>query len=180
MDITMRKYLTLVSLLVFSAFVFVRMTEWKLADGYQIRFDGKYAHGTFNRMKGHIRFDPTQPGAARFEVAVDVASIDTGIELKNKHAKSEKWFDAEKYPLIKFTSQSVARTDTGFVVHGDLELRGITKPIAIPFTFKTSGSESLFYGRFKVNRGDFGIGKVNGKDSDSTSVEVSVPVLALE
>lgn len=176
----MRKYLTVISLLVISGYAFAAVVGWRIAEGYQIRFDGKYAHGSFTRMEGSIRFDPEHPGDSRFEVSVDVASIDTGIELKNKHARSDKWFDAEKYPRILFASKSVSRTDTGFVVQGELELKGIKKEIAIPFAFKNTEGAYRFDGKFKVNRGDFGIGKVNGKESDSTAVEVSVPVLRMD
>ncbi|SDF32125.1 Polyisoprenoid-binding protein YceI [Dyadobacter soli] len=163
-----------------SGYVFAVITGWRIAEGYQIRFDGKYAHGSFQKMEGNIRFDPAQPEESRFEVWVDVASIDTGIELKNKHARSDKWFDAEKYPRISFVSTSVSRTDTGFVVRGDLELKGIKKEVAIPFAFASEGGQYAFYGKFKVKRGDFGIGKLSGKESDSTAVEVSVPVFAIE
>jgi len=176
----MRKHLTVVSLLIVSASAFSFVASWKIADGYQIRFDGKYAHGSFQKMDGNIRFDPAHPEESRFEVSVDVASIDTGIELKNKHARSDKWFDAEKYPRILFISRSVSRTDTGFVVRGELDLKGIKKEIAIPFGFRSSDGAHSFYGKFKVNRGDFGIGKVNGKASDSTAVEVYVPVFSLD
>jgi polyisoprenoid-binding protein YceI len=177
---TKKKYLTVVSLLIMSAYAFSTVTGWRIAEGYQIRFDGKYAHGSFGKMEGNIHFDPGQPEESSFEISVDVASIDTGIELKNKHAQSDKWLDAGKYPRIHFVSTSVSRTDTGFVVRGELELKGTKKVIAIPFAFRTTGDEHLFYGKFKVNRGDFGIGKVNGRESDSTAVEVSVPVIALE
>jgi polyisoprenoid-binding protein YceI len=176
----MKKYLTAISLLILSAYAFVAVTSWRIAEGYQIRFDGKYAHGSFQKMEGNIRFDPGHPEESRFDVAVDVASIDTGIDLKNKHARSDRWFDSEKYPRIHFLSTSVSRTDTGFIVRGELELKGVKKEIAIPFAFRSEAGRHLFYGKFKVNRGDFGIGKVNGKESDSTAVEVSVPVLALE
>lgn len=176
----MRKYLTAVSLLIVSGYAFAMVAGWRIAEGYQIRFDGKYAHGSFQKIEGNIRFDPLHPDDSHFEVSVDVTSIDTGIELKNKHARGEKWFDADRYPRIYFVSKAVSRTDTGFVVHGELELRGIRKELSIPFAFTSTGDQHLFYGKFKVNRGDFGIGKVSGKESDSTSVEVSVPVLALE
>lgn len=176
----MRKYLTVISVLIMSAYTYAVISNWRIVDGYQIRFDGKYAHGSFNKMEGNIRFDPANPAESHFEVSVDVASIDTGIELKNKHARSDKWFDADKYPRISFISKSVSRTDTGFVVHGELELKGVKKDIAIPFTFRHANGDPLFYGKFKVNRGDFGIGKTTGKASDSTAIEVSVPVLPLE
>ena len=77
-------------------------------------------------------------------------------------------------------SKAVSRTDTGFVVRGDLDLKGITREIAIPFAFRSEAGRHVFYGKFKVNRGDFGIGKTSGKDSDSTAVEVTVPVLSMD
>lgn len=173
----MRKYLTAITALALASFTGLIFQNWKISTGYTIKFDGKYAHGSFSKLAGAIAFDPEHPDQARFDVTVDVASIDTGIELKNKHARSDKWFDAEKYPVIRFTSSQVTRTDTGFVVKGDLELRGVKKEVQIPFSFRRTTEQSIFYGRFKVNRGDFGIGKVNGKESDSTAVEVMVPVL---
>jgi polyisoprenoid-binding protein YceI len=162
--------------LVLSSFTFIVFQNWNIAPGYSIKFDGKYAHGSFEKLNGTISFDPLNSGNSKFDVTVDVASINTGIELKNKHAKSDKWFDAEKYPVIHFVSSSVAQSDTGFVVRGELELHGIKKDIAIPFAFRSDDGHSAFYGKFKVNRGDFAIGKTNGKDSDSTAVEVYLPV----
>jgi polyisoprenoid-binding protein YceI len=159
-----------------SSFTILFWNEWKISPGYLIRFDGKYAHGTFEKMDGTISFDPLNPGNAKFDVTVDVTSISTGVELKNKHAKSDKWFDAEKYPVIHFVSTTVMKSDTGFVVNGEMEMHGIKKEIAIPFAFKSEDRKSAFYGKFKVNRGDFLIGKTNGKESDSTAVEVYVPV----
>jgi polyisoprenoid-binding protein YceI len=173
----MRKYLTVITALIAASFTGAMLQDWKIGSGYTIRFDGKYAHGTFSNLTGSLAFDPEHLGEAKFDVTVDVASIDTGIELKNKHARSDKWFDAEKYPAIRFTSSQVSRTDTGFAVRGDLELKGIKKEIWIPFGFRQTPEQSVFYGRFKVNRGDFGIGKANGKESDSTAVEVMVPVM---
>ena len=174
----MKKALLLTTLIfsISSAFTFFLLQEWSITTGYSIKFEGKYAEGTFDKLDGKIQFDPDDLSKSKFDVSVDVNSIDTGKELKNKHAKSEKWFDAEKYPTIHFVSSQITRTDSIYVVTGELELRGIKKPLSIPFTFKNENGKAVFHGKFKVNRGDFGIGKVNGKESDSTSVEVLVPV----
>ncbi|MCE7068528.1 YceI family protein [Dyadobacter sp. CY326] len=165
-------------LLTLSSFTYLILKNWQIADGYKIKFDGKYAHGSFSDLTGLISFNPDSLGAAKFNVSVDVASIETGNDLKNKHAKSEKWFDAEQFPKIKFTSSEVSKQDTGYVVRGTLELHGIKKDIAIPFSFQQESGAAKFYGKFKVNRGDFGIGKSTGKESDSTTVEVFVPVVS--
>ena len=111
-----------------------------------------------------------------FDVTVDVNSIETGKELKNKHAVSEKWFDAEKFPVIHFVSSEVIKIDSAYIVKGALDLHGVKREISIPFTFTAGSEKASFQGSFKVNRGEFGIGKSTGKDSDSTSVEISVPV----
>ncbi|KQS28118.1 YceI family protein [Dyadobacter sp. Leaf189] len=172
----MKRLIVLLVFVVFCSFTILISRDWQIAEGYKIRFDGKYAHGKFNQLAGDISFDPLNPESAKFDVTVDVNSIDTGIELKNKHAKGEKWFDAERFPTIRFTSVKIFKADSGYVVEGDLNMHGIVKRVAIPFIFKETEPE--FYGILKVNRGDFGIGKVNGKESDSTTVEISVPVAA--
>ncbi|SKC06013.1 YceI family protein [Dyadobacter psychrophilus] len=175
---TKYRSIALAAVIILSSFTILYIAEWEIGKGYIVRFDGKYAKGSFSDLSGLITFDPENLQAAKFDVSVKVASIETGNDLKNKHAKSDKWFDAEQFPEIHFTSSEVTRIDSAFVVRGMLELRGIRKEVAIPFTFQQKGAGSLFYGKFKVNRGDFGIGKTNGKDSDSTLVEVSVPVIS--
>ncbi|NIJ53986.1 YceI family protein [Dyadobacter arcticus] len=175
----MTKYLALILFIILSSFAFFVLKDWEIVSGYTIKFDGKYARGSFEKLAGAISFDPENLSTAKFDVTVDVASINTGIDLKNKHAKSDKWFDAEKFPVIHFISSKVEKLDTSYVVHGELELRGIKKQLSIPFSFQKNETQSLFYGTFNVNRGDFGIGKSTGKDSDSTSVEVYVPVQGL-
>jgi polyisoprenoid-binding protein YceI len=159
-----------------TSFTILVFRNWQIDPGYSIRFDGKYAHGTFSKLGGTIHFDPADLPAARFDVTVDVNSIDTGIELKNKHAKSDKWFDTEKFPVIRFVSSEVGKYDSAYVVRGTLDMHGFKQEIAIPFTFSQVEKGAVFSGKFKVNRGDFGIGKTNGKESDSTTVEVTVPV----
>lgn len=163
----------------FSAFTFMVSKQWKIAEGYEIRFKGKYAEGTFDKLNGNIFFDPFEPGSASFDVTVDVTSINTGKDLKNKHAVSDKWFDAEKYPVIRFVSSQVSKADSTFMVSGELTLHGVTKEITIPFTFTEESSKGVFRGTFKVNRGEFGIGRSTGKDSDFTTVDITVPVIGL-
>jgi polyisoprenoid-binding protein YceI len=172
------KILTSLFLIVLSSFTFLFYQNWEIVAGYTIRFDGKYAHGTFSNLGGIIRFDPESPESGQIDVTVDAASIETGNNLKNKHAKGDKWFDTEQFPLIRFTSSAITKRDSSFVVHGMLDLHGVKKEIAIPFSFQQKQNAFYFSGKFKVNRPDFGIGKSSGGESDSTTVEVSVPVTA--
>jgi len=172
----MKMKLLLFAVVMLCSFTIVILQDWEISAGFTIHFDGRYAQGSFEKLAGSIRFDPENPENAKFDVTVDVTSIETGNDLKNKHAQSEKWFDAARFPSIRFTSSDVIKRDSGYVVRGDLEVRGIKKMVEIPFVFKKDSP--AFLGKFKVNRGDFGIGKSTGKSSDSTTIEVMVPVLA--
>ena len=98
--------LAAVVLLLASAFTFKSAQTWKIADGYSVAFSSADPSGVFNDLKGSIAFDENDLGASKFEVTIDVNSINTGNDMQNKHAVSKKWFDAETYPTIKFTSTS--------------------------------------------------------------------------
>ena len=94
--------------------------------------------------------------------------------MKNTHAKSEKWFDAEKYPTIKFTSSSIAKTATGYTATGTLDMHGVQKEcVTIPFTF----TNNVFAGSFQVNRMDYNVNTAEPNHGGATfKVDITVPV----
>src|ERR1700754_4740839 len=102
------------ALLLASAFTVIKSQDWKISDNYAIKFDGGDPSGEFKGLKGNISFDAADLKSSKFDVSIDVATINTGNGMKNTHAKSEKWFDAEKYPTIKFKSSSITKTATGY------------------------------------------------------------------
>lgn len=161
--------------LLLSAFTTIKSVDWKISDDYSIKFKGKDAEGIFKRMTGDISFDENDLNNSKFSTSVDVSSINTGNGMKNKHAKSDKWFDAEKYPSINFISSKFSKSTNGYQVEGTIEMHGIKKQIIIPFTF----SSNVFKGNFSVNRMDFGVGTMEGmskKVSNEIVLEISVPV----
>lgn len=163
------------STLLFSAFTAFNAAQWKIAEDYSIKFSSKDPSGVFNSLKGEIVFDPNDLAAARFDVVVDVNSINTGNGMKNKHAKSEKWFDAAIYPDIKFKSNKVLAIADAYQAVGVLEIHGISKEFTMPFTF----ANSTFKSSFDVNRLDFNVGTTEGmsaKVPPTLKVDVTVPV----
>jgi len=159
-----------------SAFTFVSATSWQITEGYSIAFSSDDASGIFKGFKGNIAFDEQNPAASKFDVTIDVATINTGNGLQNKHAKSDEWFDVAKYPQIHFTSQKIARAGNGYQATGDLEIHGVKKSMTIPFTFKRSGTGGTFAGSFTVNRSDFKVGKPGGDVGEQIKLDISVPV----
>ena len=159
-----------------SAFTFIAAQSWQIAEGYSIGFTNDEASGAFKDFKGTIVFDEQSPAASKFDMTVGVASINTGNGLQNKHAKSDEWFDAAKYPQIRYTSQKVVKAGSGYQVTGDLEMHGVKRPVAIPFTFQKTAKGAVFAGSFTVNRSDFKIGKPGGEVPEAVKIDISVPV----
>jgi len=163
-------------LLTGSAFTFIAAQEWQIAEGYSIGFSSNDAGGIFKDFKGNIVFDEQNPAASRFDVTIEVASINTGNGLQNKHAKSEEWFDAAKFPQIRYVSQKIVKAGSGYQSTGDLEVHGVKKAMTIPFTFQKTAKGGIFTGTFNVNRNDFHIGKPGGEVGEVIKIDVSVPV----
>jgi polyisoprenoid-binding protein YceI len=160
-------------LMVASSFTFIKSQNWKIADGYSVKFDGGDPSGEFTGMKGTIQFDEKDLAASNFDVTIDAASINTGNGMKNTHAKGAGWFDVEKYPTIAFKSSAITKTATGYEAKGTLDMHGVQKEIVMPFTF----ANNTFTSNFEVNRLDFKLddGK-HEKMAPNMKVSITVPV----
>ncbi len=156
-----------------SAFTFVQSQDWKIADNYSVKFDGGDPSGEFSGLKGILKFDEKDLAGSKFDATLDVASINTGNGMKNTHAKSEKWFDAAKYPTIRFTSSSIAKSASGYEAKGILDMHGVQKEIVLPFNF----ADNIFTGNLEVNRLDYNINTAEPAHGSATfKVSISVPV----
>ncbi|MEM1137783.1 MAG: YceI family protein [Bacteroidota bacterium] len=172
-----------ICLFAFTFLIFVSISHaqninWVIQDGYEIKFSGSGADGTFGNLTGIITFDKDNLGDAQFNVTLAANTISTGNKTKDKHARGDNWFDVEKFPKIKFTSTRVSTLGDDYQIVGELELHGVKKQITFPFTFTENGNKGIFEGTFTVNREDFDImgpffGFVVG---DEFEVTVKVPV----
>ena len=162
-----------ITLIIGSAFTALKTQDWKISDTSFVKFDGGDPSGQFGGMKGTISFDPNDLANSKFDATIDVASINTGNGMKNTHAKSEKWFDAEKYPTIQFTSSAITKTTDGYETKGMLTMHGVQKEVVIPFTFQ----DDTFKGSFTVNRLDYNVNTAEPNHGESSfKVDISVPV----
>jgi polyisoprenoid-binding protein YceI len=160
-----------------SAFTFIGSQDWKISDDYSVKFSSNDPSGVFRGLKGNVSFDENNLAASKFDVSVDVSSINTGNGMKNTHAKSEKWFDSDKFPLISFTSSEISKTADGYLAKGSLEIHGVKKDFSMPFTFKKTDAGGIFNSSFDINRLDYNINTAEPAHGASTvKVEISVPV----
>ncbi len=165
-----------VFLLLTSAFMSVQTQEWKITSEHSIKFTSKDPSGIFKDFKGTILYDEKDLSGSKFDVSIDVSSISTGNGMMNKKAMIEEWFDAEKYPQIKFISNKIEKTDRGISIYGDLKMKGVSKPTKINAEVKISGNKASFSGTFNVNRIDFKVGKKSEAVPDIMKIEFDIPV----
>ena len=162
-----------IAIIIGSAFTFIKSQDWKISDDYSVKFTSDDPSGVFKGLKGTISFDEKYLPASKFDVSIDVSTINTGNGMKNTHAKSEKWLDAEKYPEIKFTSSEITSTGSGYQAKGILEFHGVKKEITIPFTFQNN----IFSSGFEINRLDYNINTSEPAHGAAVlKVDITVPV----
>lgn len=150
--------------------------------GFKVRhFFAKQA-GEFNEFTGTIEFDPANPEAAFVEAVIQTASVDTDDEKRDGHLRSADFFDAENHPEILFKSTNVARGGDGFIVTGDLTMRGVTKEVSFELEFlghgpdPWGGTRAGFAAELVLNRKDFDVKWNNVLDNGGTVLGDKVTV----
>jgi polyisoprenoid-binding protein YceI len=123
-----------------------------------------WVSGAFRDFDGSFEFEPGKPESWRAEAVIQVPSIDTGNEDRDKHLRSEDFFFAEKYPTITFRSTGVEMTgEDRAKLKGDLTIRGITKPIELDMeivgmvTDPWGNNRAGFSADGVIDRKDFGL-----------------------
>ena len=133
--------------------------------GFAVRhLEINWVEGRFKDFSGTIHYDDKDVTKSTVEFTAKVASVDTEVEARDKHLRTADFFDAEKYPEMTFKSTGVERKGkNGYVLHGDLTIKGVTKPVALPFTIAGAVKDPWGNTRFgveaetKINRRDFQI-----------------------
>ena len=115
------------------------------------------ADGTFHRVEGDVVVDPKDLTTARITLSVEAATIDTGIGMRDRHLRSEDFFDVERLLVITFESLRVEAAGRRATVFGRLTLHGVTREVAVPVDVTVSETALHATGEFVINRRDYGI-----------------------
>jgi polyisoprenoid-binding protein YceI len=96
---------------------------------FESKMDVEDILGTSHEISGKARFDGK---AGSFELKVPVASLRTGIDMRDEHLRSAYWLDSEKFPHISFKGDRiVAKSGGKYEVTGKLTLHGIEKIVSV-------------------------------------------------
>lgn len=125
--------------------------------------------GTTHKVSGTVKFDKTK-GTMSGKIIVDVASIKTGIDLRNEHMRGPMWLNAEKYKNITFeATKSKHIKGNEYDVTGKFTMHGVTKTITVRTTIRDrnaseASKQAGFKGdvlqlkvKFKIKLSDYGV-----------------------
>lgn len=136
---------------------------------------GVPVEGRFPRFDAKLAFDPAQPDSGKAEITVDLGAIDTGSEEANAEARTRGWFDIKNFPKASFVSTSVKPlSGNRYEISGKLTIKGRTREITAPASFRQDGPNGVMEGSFTLKRLEFAIGEGPWSDVDTVADEVQV------
>jgi len=121
--------------------------------------------GSFDRFTVTAQTENEDFTKARISFTADVNSISTNNEQRDGHLKSADFFDAEKFPQIKFEATKTENVDSdgSYELYGVLTIRDITKNVKLAVEFggvvkdPYGNTKAGFTINGKINRKDFGL-----------------------
>lgn len=139
--------------------------------------------GKFNKTTGKVTFDRAAK-AGDVDIKVDVASIDFGHNKMNEHALNGDWLNAAKYPTMTYKGAIKFHGDTPASVDGQLNLRGVTKPVKLTInSFKCMPHPMLKKEvcgadvEGDLNRADFGMAQYTDNGMGKIHLRIQVEAL---
>ena len=137
-----------------------------------LQFSGEHAGraftGKFNEWQATLMLPPeTEP---RIEAQFSLASAETGNAMYDETLVEDDWFNVKNTPTAKFVTSDIAKTDSGYMVKGELSLRGISHLVTFALTRNQTGLSA----EFDIDRLAFGIGKESDPDAEWVSREIGL------
>lgn len=138
--------------------------RWTVSPGSSLEFATSWGDqpivGRFQTWAATILFSPKALDRSQVTVVVDLGSVDTGEGQRDEALRSEDWFAAGRSPEARFVATRFeARGGDRYLARGQLELRGVKRPLAMPFTLRIDGAKATAEGNVTVDRTVFGVGQ---------------------
>lgn len=154
----------LVPVLILAALGSAQAADWKMDAAasrleFTTTFEKAPAPGVFREFDTRMHFDAERPAEGRLDVTIVVKSADMNSADVNKAIAGAEWFDFARFPQAEFHATDISRTGDGrYLARGMLKLKGVERPVEVPFTWGETGDAAKLEGEFILKRGAFGIG----------------------
>jgi polyisoprenoid-binding protein YceI len=136
--------------------------------------------GRLHVADGSFSFDEKDWSKSQVQATIKVNSLDMGDATWKEHLSDELFLDAAKFPTIEFKSTKVEAVGANQLrVHGDLTLRGVTKPVVLDTRVNKIGAHPMskrpaagFTAMTKVKRSDFGMSNLVPMVGDELDIRI--------
>ena len=148
----------------------IATTKWNLDPTHsEIGFKVKHmmitnVSGSFGRFDVQVKTNGNDFTTATINFDADLDSISTGNADRDNHLKSADFFDATRFPRLKFTSSELVKKDEdSYTLHGDLVIRDVVRPVKLDVEFGGIGKDPWgnekagFTITGKINRTDYNL-----------------------
>ena len=129
-----------------------------------VGFEVDYLAGTFRGQFRDVHAElGTGDSGARIEGTATVSSVDVKDENLAAHLQSPDFFDAERYPELRFVADEVDLDGKSVLVPGEITIKGVTKPVEVTGTLTEPIQDAWGNDRLglqlsaKVDRTEFGL-----------------------
>ena len=120
--------------------------------------------GAFKNFHAEVETEEEDFSTAEINLVAEMDSISTNNEQRDAHLRTSDFFEVEKYPELKFKSTKIEKTGSDiFTLHGELTLKGVTKPAKLNVEFNGTtkdpwgGERAGFVVTGKINRAHWGV-----------------------
>ena len=130
--------------------------------------------GTFHKFTADIQFAPDDLASSRFDVQIDLKSVDSMDKDRDTTIRGPDIFDVVHFPTAHYVTRTITKTASGYTAVGALTLRGVTKDVPIDFQFTQAAAGAKLDGSAKLKRLDFGAGQGDWKSTEWVADAVKI------
>ena len=139
--------------------------------------------GSISKVTGKVEWDETNPSKSSVVADIDATTLNTTVDARDQHLKSDAFFNVAQYPTIHFQSTKVTGAIGHLKVEGNLTLAGVTKPVVLdvdgpvpPQKNQKGNLISGFEATTVIKRADFNFGPKFAPPMLGDEVKITIDV----
>ena len=145
--------------------------------GFRSSMGGAAFAGSFRRWDARIAFDPAALDRSSVVTVIDLGSATTGDASRDQSLPTADWFNVARFPRATFAASKFKSLGGGrYVASGTLTIKGVTRPVVLPFNLTTAGTKARMQGSLTLDRRAFGIGQGQFAGADTIPFNVQVVI----
>jgi polyisoprenoid-binding protein YceI len=153
-----------------SAHAYAQTSTWAIDPAHSsvnfeiVHMGVSHIHGAFGNVKGTVALNDKDITKSSVAATIDTTTVSTGVEARDKHLKSDAFFDVEKNPAMTFKSTSLTKAGGKLQLIGDLTINGVTRSVTLdldgPTPPQTMQGKTIsgFSASGTLKRSDYGFG----------------------